>query len=194
MKKIYLKRQVFPVTIANIITIIRFVFIFPIIYFISYEQWNYAIIFFITAIITDFVDGTVARIRNECTHIGALLDAGTDKFLIMSIFFVFMHLHDYLLHIPSWLYYFIFFKEGIQMLLTIFLYLYMPYVEIKPRLLGKITMLLYSFFIFVLLESILYGYCKAYINTLCWVLFICGFLALCDYAIFYTRLIIMKQK
>src|SRR5438105_8079274 len=72
------------ITLASWITLVRFMLIFPIYRSIIQTNWNRAIALFCIACITDILDGFVARKRNECTLLGAVLDAITDKLLIIA--------------------------------------------------------------------------------------------------------------
>ena len=69
----------------NQITIIRFLLI-PIIYFLLINNYSaLALILFIIAASTDFIDGAMARTRNQVTDLGKIIDPIADKLLILSI-------------------------------------------------------------------------------------------------------------
>jgi CDP-diacylglycerol--glycerol-3-phosphate 3-phosphatidyltransferase len=68
--------------------------------------WAATIVFLISAI-TDAVDGYIARIRNEVTAWGKLMDPIADKILICSAFIALVELG----RIPSWITIIIIFRE-----------------------------------------------------------------------------------
>lgn len=69
----------------NHVTIVRFILI-PIIYLLlKTNHFAIALIVFIIAASTDFIDGAMARTRNQITDLGKTIDPIADKLLIMSI-------------------------------------------------------------------------------------------------------------
>jgi CDP-diacylglycerol--glycerol-3-phosphate 3-phosphatidyltransferase len=78
-------------TIANMISISRVVLTIPIIYFLVQEgdaaRWV-ALFLIAIAILTDSLDGRVARARNEITEEGKLLDPLADKIAVGVVAFV----------------------------------------------------------------------------------------------------------
>ena len=72
-------------TLANFITFSRIFLIIPVIYFTSLEkvEFNFlALICFLLAGLTDYLDGYVARKTNSESSLGALLDLLADKLLV----------------------------------------------------------------------------------------------------------------
>jgi len=72
-------------TFANLITFSRIFLIIPVIYFTSLEkvEFNFlALICFLIAGLTDYLDGYVARKTNTESSLGALLDLLADKLLV----------------------------------------------------------------------------------------------------------------
>ena len=65
--------------IPNLISLSRIIFIFPIILFIMLNKVNLAILFFLIASFTDFLDGYIARFLNQESILGANLDLLADK-------------------------------------------------------------------------------------------------------------------
>lgn len=65
--------------VPNILTLIRFILIAPIVVFIANEQFIIAIIFLILSGITDVLDGAIARKFNFITDFGKLMDPFADK-------------------------------------------------------------------------------------------------------------------
>ena len=81
---------------ANYITILRIILIFPVLILASpessfCENWL-ALILFVLAGITDHLDGYVARMTGTTSSFGALLDLVADKLLIIITLFYFYFL------------------------------------------------------------------------------------------------------
>ena len=90
---------------ANYITILRIILIFPVLIFVSPEpnpiNWI-ALVLFVTAGLTDHLDGYVARKTDSSSSLGALLDLVADKLLIIiPIFYLVSYASSVLLIIPS---------------------------------------------------------------------------------------------
>jgi len=86
-------------TLPNKLTIARIIAV-PIFVISTIAKNNeLAISVFIFCIITDFLDGFIARKRGERTPLGAFLDPIADKFLLISAFITFAALKE----IPVWI-------------------------------------------------------------------------------------------
>ncbi len=70
--------------IPNIITLARLFLIPIIIYSILYDEIRFAIILFLIAVLSDKLDGYLARKLKQETHQGEIFDALTDTILIFS--------------------------------------------------------------------------------------------------------------
>ena len=68
-----------PKYIPNILTILRFILIAPIVYTIWTEHFIIALVLLIFSGITDVLDGTIARKFNLITDFGKLMDPLADK-------------------------------------------------------------------------------------------------------------------
>ena len=90
---------------ANYITVLRILLIFPVLLLASPEQsqsnWL-ALLLFAIAGLTDHLDGYIARKTNTTTSLGALLDLLADKLLIViTLFYFISHESNLLLIIPA---------------------------------------------------------------------------------------------
>ncbi len=70
-----------------------------------------AIVLFVLAVLSDYLDGYFARKYNLFTDFGKIMDPVADKFLVLSAFFVFMRQG----YFPSWMFYLI---AGRELLVT----------------------------------------------------------------------------
>jgi fused signal recognition particle receptor len=73
------------VTVSNIISIFRALFAIPIIYFLKIGRGDIALVFMLIAMTSDMLDGWLARISNQITAIGKILDPIADKVVIFSV-------------------------------------------------------------------------------------------------------------
>ena len=71
--------------VPNILTLIRFVLIVPIVLSIAFENVILALVFLILSGITDVLDGTIARKFNLITDFGKLMDPLADKMTQVAI-------------------------------------------------------------------------------------------------------------
>jgi len=67
-----------------------------------------ALFTFLLASFTDYLDGHIAKTRNEITDFGRLMDPIADKILILSAFLAFVEMEL----IPAWMVVVIFFREA----------------------------------------------------------------------------------
>jgi CDP-diacylglycerol--glycerol-3-phosphate 3-phosphatidyltransferase len=69
----------------NHVTVVRFILV-PIIYLLLRSgMFDVGLVVFIIAACTDFIDGAMARTRNQITNVGKIIDPIADKLLIMSV-------------------------------------------------------------------------------------------------------------
>ncbi len=126
-------------TLSSYITVLR-IFLSPfIVYMMMRSFWGAACILFTLAALTDTLDGTLARLRNEKTFLGACLDPLADKILILSCFFTLAFFQSPLFAIPPWFVWTVLLKELLQISGAFTVYLYKGYLQVEPTLLGKVT-------------------------------------------------------
>jgi CDP-diacylglycerol---glycerol-3-phosphate 3-phosphatidyltransferase len=77
-------------TLANQLTVVRIVAVVPLMIAL-YLPFDWArvaaVVIYVGAILTDYLDGVIARRNNEVTGFGKLMDSIADKALIVSVFF-----------------------------------------------------------------------------------------------------------
>jgi len=75
-------------TTANQLTLLRMLLIPAFVILVVYDSLGWALIVFVTAGITDALDGLIARWSGQKTTLGAWLDPMADKLLLVSTFVV----------------------------------------------------------------------------------------------------------
>lgn len=111
------------------------------------QAWGIAFWLIIVSSLTDLCDGYIARTFNKKTLLGAVLDPLADKFLVLSVYFTLAFVQSPLFSIPLWFVILVLLKEVILITGVLFLYLKKDFLEIKPTLLGKLTMVMQILFI-----------------------------------------------
>jgi cardiolipin synthase len=75
-------------TPANQLTLLRMLLIPAFVILVLYEKLGWALIVFVTAGVTDGLDGIIARRSGQKTQLGAWLDPMADKLLLVTTFIV----------------------------------------------------------------------------------------------------------
>ena len=124
-------------TVPNLLTLLRLVLIPFFIYASMRDAFNVAFIIFVSAAVTDILDGFIARRFNQRSRIGALLDPAADK-TMMICGYVFYTFDTTVPHrIPGWLTFTVFIRDFV---IVIFAYLLYTRVQVKrfpPSWAGK---------------------------------------------------------
>lgn len=107
-----------PKNIPNILTIIRFILIPVILYFIITGNYLLGFVFFTLSGITDILDGTIARKYNLISTFGKLMDPLADKLTQISVLAT-LTFKDI---IPIWILVIVILKELIMIIGASFLY------------------------------------------------------------------------
>ena len=108
----------FKKNIPNILTLLRFIFIPLIVYFIFSQNYLLAFIFFTLSGITDVLDGFIARKFNLISNFGKLIDPLADKSTQICILASLVTLKI----IPVWILAIVVIKELIMIIGASFLY------------------------------------------------------------------------
>ncbi len=87
--------------IPNCLTILRVFLTVPVIIFLFFDKFSiFAGSLFFIAILTDYLDGKVARRYNQVSNLGKFLDPLADKILVLSILIVFVDKKEIPFFIP----------------------------------------------------------------------------------------------
>ena len=106
---------------------------------------------FILAILSDFLDGLVARIKKEKSSIGVVLDPLADKLLLLSAFITLYFLK---FNLPLWLVLIVVSRDFLILLGIVILTFLKIEVSISPSIWGKLT----TFFQMVTILVVLSGF------------------------------------
>ena len=138
--------------IPNLLSIIRIVLVYPILYNIFLGNFIISIIYFVIASVTDALDGFLARKMDWQTQLGKILDPVADKLLLSGTIFI-LWLNDY---IPFYIF-IIFISRDIAILIGAAIK--MTLIESAtplPNFLGKFTTILQIVYIaFIYLKEIM---------------------------------------
>lgn len=126
-----------------------------------------ALSLFLLLILSDLIDGFIARIRQEETELGSLLDPLADKALLSTAFILLVLMDE----LPVWVSIIVILRDLILGLGLMILYIFGKdsVAFIRPSALGKITTLLQMMTVsFFLLDShhIYYAYLKYLLYTM----------------------------
>lgn len=149
-------------TLANKITIIRILLIPVFIITLMQNLSPWPAVIFTCTVITDALDGFVARYRRQTTRLGSFLDPLADKLLMFASFLL---AATYLKIIPLWIFTVILSRDLLILLGWIVIYFVNGSTEIKPRLLGKMTTAVQMFTVWVMLLKIAPDYFNVLLMT-----------------------------
>lgn len=134
-------------TFANKVTVGRILlvpfFIATVLYFSpdrQYLRWI-ALVFFLTAVVSDLIDGYIARVYRQKTRAGAILDPLADKLLLISAFICLYIRRGNFTEIafPLWFVVPIISRDVILLLGTMIIHLVTGRMEIEANRSGKAT-------------------------------------------------------
>lgn len=158
-------RKVF--NLPNTLTTLR-IFMIPVfVATIMYDRFGFALLVFVTAAVTDFLDGLIARWMDQKTVLGTFLDPLADKFLIVSTFVLFSH-HGLL---PDWLTITVISRDIIVMTGWVLLFLVTRETTVEPMTSGKLAVALELVLVcyVLLLKNFDYKFLELLMAPLVWV-------------------------
>lgn len=122
---------------------------------------NLPLIVFLMAVITDAIDGFIARRYGQTTRLGKVLDPLADKFLLIIAFIAltFTKTIPPHLRIPPWVLIIVLTRDIFIIIGASIIYMMFEYIEFKPSSLGKIT----TFFQMMTILSVLVRFKYSYI-------------------------------
>ncbi len=133
--------------LANSITIFRIVIIPVFVILLLNHHPNLPFFLFTLAIVTDGLDGMIARVQKQKSGLGSILDPLADKLLLASAYITLAILKL----IPVWLLIVVFGRDLILILGWLKIYLSTGISTAVPTLLGKATTVLQMTLVFLVL-------------------------------------------
>jgi cardiolipin synthase (CMP-forming) len=124
-------------TIATALTCLRIALTFPFLYLIGLGRFDFALVVFFIAGVTDFLDGYIARKLNQQSRLGQMLDPLADKFLIASAFVVMALPHSGFPSIPIWLAVLVIGRDILILIGAGVVFLMTRFSEFRPTWFGK---------------------------------------------------------
>jgi cardiolipin synthase len=129
--------------LPNLLTVARLLLVPCFLLASMRQQFTVALVIFVTAAVTDILDGLLARRLNVRSRLGALLDPAADKTLMVCGFLYYTFGRELpVARIPGWLTFAVFIRD---FLLACFAYLLYTRVQIKsfpPSIAGKASTVL----------------------------------------------------
>ncbi|MDD4294263.1 MAG: CDP-alcohol phosphatidyltransferase family protein [Candidatus Omnitrophica bacterium] len=158
------------ISLADKITLIRVLliplFILLIRNAVFYQNFRwYALIVFILAVLTDFFDGFVARLRKESSGIGEMLDPIADKLLLISAFLSLYFFYNTYGTLRLWVILIIFLRDFCLLVFVSVFLLFKYEIKIKPSFLGKATTFLQMLTVIWFLSGFIYFEYVCYITV-----------------------------
>ena len=129
------------ITIPTYLTIFRILLSPCVASLIVLEKWNWALVIFSVAALTDLLDGIIARTFQLQTDLGACLDPIADKLLLISCFFALFYNDISPLSLPLWFLIVVVAKE-ISLIVGLFsICLFQGhFLIVRSRFFGKLAM------------------------------------------------------
>jgi cardiolipin synthase len=127
-------------TLANQLTLLRLALVPAFVILVLYGRLGWALAAFITAGITDGLDGLIARMTNQRTSLGAFLDPMADKLLLVSAFVVLTLPNIGLINlIPLWLTVLVISRDVVIVATVAIVSLALGPRTFRPSILGKVA-------------------------------------------------------
>jgi len=139
--------------IPNLLSIIRIYLMYPLLSFISEENYLFALYVFIFAAATDGLDGYLARVMNWQTDLGKILDPIADKILLIGTVFI-LWMNSY---IPIFVLTVFVLRDFIIIMGAAFHMTVYETAAPNPNIFGKITTFVHIGYLAVVFVDIIFG-------------------------------------
>jgi cardiolipin synthase (CMP-forming) len=136
-------------TIPNLLTLSRILLTPLLIWFLVQRKLNHALVVFFIAGMTDGLDGLTARLFQQKSRLGSILDPLADKLLLVSSLLILGHIGL----IPLWLVVIAVARDIVIVMGTTLLLALRYQVEMCPTVMGKLTTLMQLIAVLLALSS-----------------------------------------
>jgi cardiolipin synthase len=126
-------------TAANQLTILRMALVPALVVCVLSGRFNWALVVFVVAGLTDLLDGFVARHGSQPTALGAFLDPVADKLLLSASFIVLTWGTPVVVRIPAWLTVTTLSRDAIILISVAIINITLGRRVFHPSLLGKLS-------------------------------------------------------
>jgi len=179
-------------TLPNIITLFRIllvpVFVGALLYYHrSYRAgepvdayWMIALGSFVTASVSDALDGFIARRFNMRSHLGSILDPLADKALLVSALVVLGWIDTDLAQLPLWFVVLVLGRDLFLVIGSVVLQIYVSDFKVKPHWVGKVSTAL----MMVSVSMVLLKFDSTWVDP---VVYLGGGFTLASFAVYLTR-------
>ncbi len=153
--------------LANILTILRMVLIPVFVIASVYRLHLIALVVFVIAGITDFLDGYIARYTDQVTDVGKFLDPMADKVMLVSVYVILVL--DGIGNtnmLPVWVTILVIFRDVFIAIASLVIFFTTEVKTLQPSIAGKL-----STFIQITTAS-LYLFCNAFHLNVPWLLYL----------------------
>lgn len=151
-------------TVPNLITSIRIILTPIFIIYLLDEKYLPALIVFVVAGVSDAIDGFIARVFDQKSLLGAILDPIADKILLVTAFIVLAVKNI----VPDWLTVIVISRDVLILLAVLILFLNKDNFAIKPSFISKITTFLQLLTVFNVLLAKYFGLFHQFSDYLFW--------------------------
>jgi cardiolipin synthase (CMP-forming) len=129
--------------IPNLLTFLRLLLVPCFLWASMQRMYTTAFVIFVTAAVTDILDGMIARRLNVRSRLGALLDPAADKTLMVCGFIYYTFASRLpLLTIPGWLTFTVFIRDVLIAFFAYLLYTRIHISRFPPSVAGKVSTVL----------------------------------------------------
>jgi cardiolipin synthase (CMP-forming) len=124
-------------TVANQLTMVRMALVPAFVLLVLSREFNWALVVFVVAGLTDALDGWVARHTGQVTRLGQMLDPMADKLLAASAYVLLTWSSVVSCPLPAWLTVTLLFRDGMTVVAVVVVNLTVGPRVFAPSRLGK---------------------------------------------------------
>lgn len=154
-------------TVPNLITILRLLLVPVVIVALLDGEYGWALVCFVTAGLSDAVDGFIARHFNQQSALGAYLDPMADKLLLVSSFVVLGFMGE----LPIWLVVAAVSRDALIICAVLLSFVMSHPVAMRPLMVSKANTLVQILLVIVVLAELaqaqLFGHARFLLVVLC---------------------------